>query len=205
MTVDAERYLAPFEAFQIDPSDTPVHTIGAIEGVVPDGKLTLQVLMVTEELLVVRVTRSKGLIDKPHQHDDHESVATLISGRLRNVIGDQTFIAERGATWRHPAGGRPLQRGPRRLRPDRDQDAATKNLGFGRRLSRDGRLRARLDQAECRQTRQRAHQANRAEDHRHRRIAADIGGPAGKWLHQRKTRVTPRVENAHADAAVALL
>ena len=104
MTVDADRYLAPFKAFQIDPSDTPVHTIGAIEGVVPDGKLTLQVLMVTEELLVVRVTRSKGLIDKPHQHDDHESVATLISGRLRNVIGDQTFIAEPGATWRHPAG-----------------------------------------------------------------------------------------------------
>ncbi len=104
MSVDAARYLEPFDAFQVDPGDMAIQTVGAVEGAVPEGQLTIQVLMVTENLLVLKVTRSKGLIDKPHQHDDHESVATLISGRLRNVIGDQTFIAEAGASWRHPPG-----------------------------------------------------------------------------------------------------
>ena len=104
MTVDAARYIEPFAPLQVNPGDTPVETIGAVEGVAPDGELTVQVLMATENLLVLRITRSKGLIDNPHQHDDHESVATLISGRMRNVIGDQEFIAEPGATWRHPPG-----------------------------------------------------------------------------------------------------
>ena len=104
MTADGIRYLEPFKAFQVDPGDMPIEMIGAVEGAVPEGKLTIQVLMVTENLLVLKVTRAQGLIDRPHQHDDHESVATLISGRLRNVIGDQTFIAGPGATWRHPAG-----------------------------------------------------------------------------------------------------
>ena len=104
MTIDPARYIEPFAAYQINPGDTPVETIGAVEGVAPEGELTVQVLMATENLLVLKVTRSKGLIDNPHQHDDHESVATLISGRLRNVIGEHEFIAEPGATWRHPPG-----------------------------------------------------------------------------------------------------
>ena len=101
--IDA-RYLKPFDALQLDPGDTPIETIGAVEGAVPEGKLTVQILMVTENLLVLKVTRVKGLIDNPHKHDDHESVATLVSGRLRNVIDGKEFIAEPGATWRHPPG-----------------------------------------------------------------------------------------------------
>lgn len=104
MTVDAGRYIEPFAAFQVNPGDTPVELIGAVEGVAPVGELTVQMLMATENLLVLRVTRSKGLIDNLHKHDDHETVATLVSGRLKNIIGDQEFIAEAGATWRHPPG-----------------------------------------------------------------------------------------------------
>jgi len=104
MTAEGARYLEPFEAFQVDPGDMSVEVIGAVEGAVLEGELTIQVLMVTEKLLELKVTRAQGLIDKPHQHDDHESVATLISGRMRNVMGGQTFIAEPGATWRHSAG-----------------------------------------------------------------------------------------------------
>ena len=39
-----------------------------------------------------------------HKHDDHESVATLISGRMLNRIGDEEFISEPGSVWRHPPG-----------------------------------------------------------------------------------------------------
>ncbi len=104
MTEIDARYLEPFTTLQAEPGDTPIETIAAVEGAVPEGRLTIQVLMVTERLLVLKATRSKGLIDRPHKHDDHESVATLISGRLRNVIDGREFIAEPGATWRHPPG-----------------------------------------------------------------------------------------------------
>tara|TARA_Y100001960_G_scaffold121233_1_gene129522 strand:- start:165 stop:560 length:396 start_codon:yes stop_codon:yes gene_type:complete len=98
------RYLKPFEALQLGPGDTLIETIGAVEGAVPEGTLSVQTLVVIENLLVLKVTRVKDLIDNLHKHDDHESVATLISGRLRNVIDGKEFIAEPGATWRHPPG-----------------------------------------------------------------------------------------------------
>tara|TARA_B100001123_G_scaffold238313_1_gene266906 strand:+ start:422 stop:652 length:231 start_codon:yes stop_codon:yes gene_type:complete len=69
------RYLKPFDALQLDPGDTPIETIGAVGRAVPEGKLKVQILMVTENLLVLKVTRVKGLIDNLHKHDDHESVA----------------------------------------------------------------------------------------------------------------------------------
>tara|TARA_B100000686_G_scaffold40237_1_gene41610 strand:- start:420 stop:815 length:396 start_codon:yes stop_codon:yes gene_type:complete len=98
------RYLKPFEALQLGPGDTLIETIGAVEGAVPERTLSVQTLVVIENLLVLKVTRVKDLIDNLHKHDDHESVATLISGRLRNVIDGKEFIAEPGATWRHPPG-----------------------------------------------------------------------------------------------------
>ena len=32
MSVDAARYLKPFDAFQVDPGDMPIQTVGAVEG-----------------------------------------------------------------------------------------------------------------------------------------------------------------------------
>ena len=50
------------------------------------------------------VLTEKGLIDPVHKHMDHETVAYLIKGRLRLVIGGEEFIAEAGTSWIHPRG-----------------------------------------------------------------------------------------------------
>ena len=75
-----------------------------VEGAIEQGELSLKVLMVTENMLVLRARRGKGLIDPIHQHNDHESVATLISGKLKMKIGDEEFTANPGDVWRHPPG-----------------------------------------------------------------------------------------------------
>jgi len=75
-----------------------------VEGVKPQGDVSVKVLHVGEELLVLEGRRSKGLIDPVHKHDDHETTGYLISGRMRVIIGDEEFIAEPGTSWVHPRG-----------------------------------------------------------------------------------------------------
>ncbi|MBT6276530.1 MAG: hypothetical protein HOI95_20645 [Chromatiales bacterium] len=104
MATPEDRSMAPFATLHVAPEDLVEETVDAVEGAKQQGLLTIQVLMVTEELLMIKVRRGKGLIDPSHKHDDHESVATLISGRMRNRIGDQEFISEAGSVWRHPPG-----------------------------------------------------------------------------------------------------
>lgn len=100
----SDRRLVPIADLHRAADASPAFAVGAIEGAAQQGQLSLQVLMVTEQLLMLKVFRKKGLIDPPHRHTDHESIATLLSGRLRNVIDGEEFIAEPGATWRHPPG-----------------------------------------------------------------------------------------------------
>ena len=104
MSVPADRSLAPFEALHVAPEEIVEEIVDAIEGAKQQGLLAIKVLMVTEELLMIKVRRGKGLVDPSHKHDDHESVATLISGRMLNRIGDEEFISEAGSVWRHPPG-----------------------------------------------------------------------------------------------------
>ncbi len=85
-------------------SDIPEEEVKAVEGAIEQGELSLKVLMVTENMIMLRAWRGKGLIDPLHQHDDHESVATLLSGKLKMKIGDKEFIANPGDVWRHPPG-----------------------------------------------------------------------------------------------------
>jgi len=104
MSIPENRNMTPFAALHVAPDEQIEEIVDAIEGAKQQGLLAIQVLMVTEELLMIKVRRGKGLIDPSHKHDDHESVATLISGRMRNQIGDQEFISEAGSAWRHPPG-----------------------------------------------------------------------------------------------------
>jgi quercetin dioxygenase-like cupin family protein len=79
--------------------------ITAVEGVVEEpGKLTVKSLLVGEDVLMLEAFKAKGMVDPVHQHDDHESVAYLIKGRMRLVIGGEAFIAEAGDCWIHPRG-----------------------------------------------------------------------------------------------------
>lgn len=66
--------------------------------------IALRTLMVGEHGVMVESRWPKGVVTQVHQHDDHESYAYLVSGRMRVTIGDETFIAEPGAAWLHPIG-----------------------------------------------------------------------------------------------------
>jgi quercetin dioxygenase-like cupin family protein len=104
MSESTDRTLEPLDAVHRHPAELVEETVRAIEGVVQQGHLSVEVLMVTEAMVMMKVRREKGLIDPSHVHEDHESVATLISGRMRNYIGDEEFISEAGSVWRHPPG-----------------------------------------------------------------------------------------------------
>lgn len=78
--------------------------IASVEGVQEHGDLRVKVLHVGKDILMLEVFRGKGQVDPPHLHEDHESCGYLVQGRMKVVIGDTEFIAEAGASWRHPAG-----------------------------------------------------------------------------------------------------
>ena len=101
---DTERSLPRTEGYFSVRDDLPVERLAAVEGVKPKGIVEIRRLMVGEEILMLHVFREKGLVDPVHKHLDHETVAYLIKGRLRLVIGDKEFIAEAGTSWIHPRG-----------------------------------------------------------------------------------------------------
>ena len=104
MNLPEDRVMIPMEAHFRAAADIPEETIHAVEGAVEQGDLSVKVLMVAESFVTLWIRRGKGLVDPVHQHDDHESVATLVSGRLRMRIGDEEFTAGPGDCWRHPPG-----------------------------------------------------------------------------------------------------
>lgn len=104
MTTQQDRAMEAMSELFRAAKDIPEEKIHAVEGAVERGDLTVKVLMVGENMVVLSAKRGRGLVDPMHQHDDHESIATLVYGRLEMRIGDQEFIAEPGDVWRHPRG-----------------------------------------------------------------------------------------------------
>ena len=104
MNQTQDRIMTPMAALFRAASDIPEEPIHAVEGAVEQGELSVKVLMVSDNFVTLWIRRGKGLIDPVHQHDDHESVATLVSGRLKMWIGDEEFVAGPGDVWRHPPG-----------------------------------------------------------------------------------------------------
>lgn len=98
------REMKPTSHYWIDAADVARERLAAVEGVMPEGDVDVRVLHVGEQILILQVRRSKGMIDPSHKHDDHESVGYLIEGRMRIVIGGEEFIAGPGSSWIHPAG-----------------------------------------------------------------------------------------------------
>lgn len=85
-------------------ADTPPERLATVEGVKMLGQVDVRKLLVGDHILMLHVHRKKGLVDPVHRHDDHETIAYLIKGRLRLVIGGQEFIATPGTAWMHPPG-----------------------------------------------------------------------------------------------------
>jgi quercetin dioxygenase-like cupin family protein len=101
---DPTRTLPLTEGFFTVKDDLPVERLAAVEGVKPKGVVEVRRAMVGNEILMLHVFREKGLVDPVHKHMDHETVAYLIRGKLRLVIGDKEFIAGPGTSWIHPVG-----------------------------------------------------------------------------------------------------
>ncbi len=101
---ELERSLPPTEGFFTVRDDVPIERLAAVEGIKPKGRVEVRRIMVGSEILMLHVFREKGLVDPVHKHMDHETVAYLIKGRLRLVIGGKEFIAEPGTSWIHPRG-----------------------------------------------------------------------------------------------------
>ena len=69
-----------------------------------DGVDSVKVLMATSHLIVFEAFRPKGAIDRMHMHPDHDSIAYQKRGRVRMMIGKETFLVEEGDSYRHPIG-----------------------------------------------------------------------------------------------------
>ncbi|MBL8358973.1 MAG: cupin domain-containing protein [Rubrivivax sp.] len=98
------RYLEPTRGCHTHIRDLVPERLASVEGAKPKGRVEVRRAMVGHEAVLLHVIREKGLIDPVHKHDDHETVAYLISGRMRVVIGGEEFIAEAGTSWIHPRG-----------------------------------------------------------------------------------------------------
>jgi quercetin dioxygenase-like cupin family protein len=99
-----ERLPEPSGTPFLSSADTRPERVLSVEGVRPEGSVTIQQLVVGEHAMLFEVRRRKGLYDPPHRHDDHESYGYLVSGRLKLVIGGEEFIAEPGSSWVHRIG-----------------------------------------------------------------------------------------------------
>jgi len=69
-----------------------------------DGVDVVKVLMATDHLLTFEAFRTKGAIDRTHQHPDHHSMVYQKLGRVRMRIGGKAFIVEAGDSYFHPMG-----------------------------------------------------------------------------------------------------
>ena len=98
------RKLARSKDFVFKAANAVETVVATVEGAAMQGVLSVAPLVCGDESSMTRWTRKKGLIDPLHQHDDHESIAILLSGKLRMVIDGREFIAGPGDSWVHPRG-----------------------------------------------------------------------------------------------------
>ena len=99
-----ERRLPRSAAYFFKAANAHETEVATVEGAPMKGVLAVAPLICGDESSMTRWTRKKGLLDPLHQHDDHESVAILLSGKLRMVIDGHEFIAGPGDCWVHPRG-----------------------------------------------------------------------------------------------------
>ena len=100
------RRLARSPSYFFRGADRVTTVVNSVEDATMQGVLTVAPLINGDESSMTMWTRKKGLIDPEHQHDDHESIAILLSGKLRLVIDGEEFIAGPGDCWVHPRGVR---------------------------------------------------------------------------------------------------
>ena len=68
------------------------------------GGAECRLLMVTDDMQCSEITWKKGTRESSRIEPDHSTIACLISGKLKLVIGDETFVASAGDAWMYPQG-----------------------------------------------------------------------------------------------------
>ena len=100
----ATRILPPNKEMFRHDEEIPEILVTGVEGDKFENPPVLKVLMVTEDMECLKVSRKKGFVDPKHAHNDHSTICILLQGKLRLHIGDKTFLAEPGDVWMHPQG-----------------------------------------------------------------------------------------------------
>lgn len=103
MTIQCEILPPNKELFRRD-EDIEAIVLTNVNGVAFQKPSRLKVMMVTEDMELLKIYRVGGTVDPVHQHDDHSTIMILISGKLIVHIGDESFTAEPGDVWYHPEG-----------------------------------------------------------------------------------------------------
>lgn len=100
----SDRTPAPSKTRFVPRDSVSPEKVTHIEGAAEAGDVAIKPMIVGRDMLFMEVHRAKGLIDPLHSHPDHESMCYLVSGRLRVEIDGESFVAEPGDAWVHPAG-----------------------------------------------------------------------------------------------------
>lgn len=104
MSTLTDRTLTPTKKLFLHDEEIPEIQVTEVESEKFNSPLTLKLLMVTSDMLCIKVSRKKGFVDPKHSHDDHSTICCLLSGKLRLYIGDEIFVAEPGDVWLHRQG-----------------------------------------------------------------------------------------------------
>ena len=60
--------------------------------------------IVGTQMVAVKLMLPEGFVHPRHNHPEHESIGTVVRGRLQMVIGEETVVLGPGDTWHHPIG-----------------------------------------------------------------------------------------------------
>ncbi len=66
--------------------------------------ISINLLYKSDELLITEIIRKKTSKEPLHENHDHKTLSVLIKGKLKLMIDDKIFIAERGDLWVHKIG-----------------------------------------------------------------------------------------------------
>ena len=105
MATPEDKLLQPFKDIYRRPADMETKEIKSVVGLVMDeANVKIDIMMVTDSFHMLKVHYKQGSTIPRHSHEDHSTACYLLSGRLRQFIGDTEFVAEPGMAWQHPRG-----------------------------------------------------------------------------------------------------
>lgn len=77
--------------------------VDTIEGRPNNGTVFVKPLMQADTMALLEVRMHKGVSSSLHAHG-HESVLYVVSGKLRTIVNQETFVLGPGDACRHPNG-----------------------------------------------------------------------------------------------------